>query len=660
MLTLAAAAAVGCSDDDTAPGDGGGKNFKLSVSDITVNSCKIGIAPKDAGMTYIAMVARKDELESFESDNALISSDLEDFKAEAEYSGMSLSDILYNNYIREGVETVDIEDLEPDYDYCLYAYGMTVEGVATTAVDRKMFSTKAVPQVPAEFTIDISDMTPTSCKVDVSVDPAGRAFFFNVISEEEYRYYGGDIRAFARHMKARMVDVYLSQGRTIEEIYEHMACRKGHDSDTFTNLRAGKKYYAFAVGVNEQFLANTATKVREFTTDEVPQSSNEFKIDITPTYDGIDGTITTTNDDQYIWAIQTKADVDLCYQNDLPEAENDEELMYLLVEQYKASGSMASLLHKGSSVVSYHYLEPESDYYLLVFGWDDAPTTELIKTPIRTTSGESDASKLEISFKIENIKHNGATVTLTPNCGVPYYYDKVPASRYDELLAEKGDMNQVVAELLEASLQEYIDYFGGDMSIEEAVSNTASLGEDTWTYNDMEPETAYRVFAISIDMKTGKPAYPKGFVSDEFTTSEHVVSKASLTFTPGKYYDGDALAALDPDKYGACKGMAMLTYTIEPNADAAHWYSNFYPGNSYDKLDDDTAIAFLVEFGYDNGNPDNVSYDRREGSYMMPWDQYCTFLAIAKDRNGIYGHCITQTVVCTKSGASPAEEFIGR
>ncbi|MDE5636460.1 MAG: hypothetical protein K2I43_00325 [Alistipes sp.] len=512
-----------------------------------------------------------------------------------------------------------------------------------------------MPLVDAEFDVRIEELTSTSCRVTVDVKPESTHYFFNVIDEEAYLEFGGDDAAFARHMKARMVDVYLGMGRKIEDIYKYMSST-GSDSEVFPGLRAGKKYYAFAVGVNELFQANTEVAVKEFNAPAVEASSNTFTLDVTPTYDGVEGTITASNNDPYIYYLLDQNFIDYCTDPSKSDAENDEALMYEVAAMLADYGLTERYLRSGTSQIKEIGYAQDTDYCLLVFGWNEAPTTALTKLPVHTTVGETDASKLVVEFEISDETYNGATVHVIPNCGVTYYYDKIEAEYYNRLVAEEGGSDKAIARLVDESIEYFMDYFGYESKADAALE-CASIGEQYFTFNDLEPETDYVVFAASLDVETGEVAYPKGFVSRVFTTEKLIVSDAYVTFVQGKYYDGDAIADLDP-KYENMRGQAVLTYTAEPNAAAAEWYTNFYQSAGYADCDNEFAKLILVEYGYDMGNPDNVSKNLTDGIRILPWDRDYTFLAIAKDAEGYFGNCTAQVVNLSKEGASPAQEFI--
>lgn len=654
-LALTAAAVAGCSDDNTSPAPGHG-NFKLSVTGITTTSCTISVTPKNAEATYIAMLVEKSEFDAFANDAAVIAGDLEDFRAEAEYYGSTLAEHLRTYYLRRGTVAVDIEDeLEPGVKYYLYAYGMDENGTATTGIEKIEFAAASVPLVDATFDIRLDELTSASCRMTVDVQPASTHYFYNIIDEAAYIEFGGNDEAFARHMKARMVDVYLDMGRSIEDIYKYMSST-GTDSEVFPGLRAGKKYYAFAVGVNELFQANTEVAVKEFNAPAVEASSNTFTLDITPTYDGIEGTITTSNDDPYIYYLLDKNFIDYYTDPTKSDAENDESLMYEIVTMLTDFGLTDRYLRTGTTQVKETGYEQDTDYCLLVFGWNEAPTTALTRLSVHTDAGEADPSKLVVDFEITDETYNGATVHLIPNCGVTYFYDKIEAEYYDRLVAEEGGTDKAVIRLVNESIEFFMDYYGYENKA-DAAAECASIGEEFFTFNDLEPETDYVVFAASLDTATGEVAYPKGFVSRVFTTGKLIISDAFAAFEPGKYYDGDAIADLDP-KYESMRGNAVLTYTVKPNAAAAEWYTNFYQSAGYADCDIEFAKMILVEYGYDMGNPDNVSKNLTDGIRILPWNQDYTFLAIAKDAEGYFGNCEARVVNLSKEGASPAQEFV--
>ncbi len=653
VAALAALALVGCSDDNNAAPENsevGGGNFSFSVTEITRTGCKVTITPADRHMGYIAMVVRQSDFNRFASDDAVIANDLEDFTAEAEYNNVTLEKVLIDNYLRFGVEEVEFTDeLTVGTDYYVYAYGLTEKGQATTKLEKFAFTTEAVEQVEIAFDIQIPEKTATSITVEVSAEPASAAYFFSILTEEEYSQYGSEKDAVTSDV-AEIVDYYRQMGAPVVQMYQALASF-GKDSDTFSDLRTGSKYYVYAVGINEEFVPNSAPKFLKVETAGVKPSDNTFDIKIDAvTYCSVEGVITATNNDQYVWCYQT--------QEELSRFSTDNEIMEAIVATYSEYGMLETLLHNGTSKIeNVNTLQPDTDYCLLAFGWDDAPTTKLFKQEFHTDKAETDATKLTVDFTISDISHNNATVEATPNCGVYYFFEIAEADYFESLKNEMGQDKACVQLLNDA----VVDMMSWGMTSQEAALELATIGPGRKSYYlELEPETSYIAYAISINMETGEAGCEKGFVSEVFTTSPKIVSKADVVFTAGKYYDGDQLAEINPARYGQLAGKGVLSYTLEPNADAAHWYTNFYYGDWYAGSDPDNLYMMLVEYGYENPydeNPDGVLLDSRGGFYVLPYDVPYTFCSIAKDANGVFGPGYTEVVTLTKEGAAPGSEF---
>ncbi len=83
--------------------------------------------------------------------------------------------------------------------------------------------------------------------------------------------------------------------------------------------------------------------------------------------------------------------------------------MEMLCEMYVGMGIMDSYRANGRTEFSMGSLDPETDYYLLLFGWDQAPTTKLTKIPVRTAAAFGDPKDLVLDIRISNLTHKGPT-----------------------------------------------------------------------------------------------------------------------------------------------------------------------------------------------------------------------------------------------------------
>lgn len=656
LVLMTAWGFVGCSDDNSdptpvPPPSPEVQNFALSVKDITTTSCVFTVEPADAHMSYIAMLIEKEEFDAFASGEACIESDLKNFADEAEAKGITLDQLLINEYLHYGRLEVELEDdLDPGTEYYLYAYGLSETGEATTALEKQAFQTEAIPQVEVSFDIRIENLTLTGCTVAVTATPASVVYFINVIDEPTYQEFGANEEAFAAYTNFVVkynVDRY---GATPEALLRAWGST-GSDSVDRTGLKPGSTYYAYAVGVNSQFQPNSKPGFVEFKTESATASDNTFTAEFDDMgYTTVSGTILPTNNDPYLWGIQSKSEIDEFYATDA-------EVMESLCEMYAGMGIMDSYLANGRTAFSMGSLQPETDYYLLIFGWDQAPTTELTKIPFTTAAAVGDPKELVLDIQISNVNHKGADISVNPSNGAPYFYDVIEAENYEAALAELGSADAAVLKLVTESIEYAADWYG--MTPAEVVEFVHQLGPSLNNWANGEPETEYVVFGCAIDLETAAPAAERGFIN-RFTTTPRIVSDAAVSFQMGKYFDSTAIAESDPEKYGTLpRDYGVMNYTLVPNASAAHWYSAFYATSDYATMfDDDMLIMFLVDYGYDMGNPDGVLYDHQNGTYVLPWHQEYSFIAVAVDENGVYGPVTREVVLLSPEGASPADEFV--
>lgn len=640
--------AFSCSSDDPSPVPDNkietkGENFDLSVDAISTNRCALSCQPHDAAMTYTCKIVEKEKFDEFETDWDLQMDDLALFEAWAAMDNVALETLLATELFTGPVEDF-AEGLSPATEYYLYAYGMTFSGEFTTGIDKVLFKTRAVDRVDVTFDIRISELTPSSFTMAVTASDPKADFFFSLMEEEWVAQWKDKEEACEEYL-AWIVRYYTGKGASVRDIYEHFVCH-GSDQDVFDKLRPEKTYYAFAVGITPDFQVNSKPAIEEVVTKALTPSDNTFAVELEQiTFNSVSGTITPSNDDQYFWTVQRRIDVE--------GAPSEEELMWGLAEMYEENGMLDDALHTGlSKIEGINYLSPDSDYCLLVFGWKEGPTTALTRKDFRTAPAEANAEDLVVEFEVSGVTYNSATVVTRPNIGVYYYSDVIEAEVFEQRVAEAGDRDAAIVAMLDESLSWGAEFAGCEKP--EWAFNVASIGEDSYTYDQLEAETGYVVMAVSLDLETGEAAYPKGFVSEVFTTKERIVSDASVTFVAGDYYDGDELADIDFEKYGRMRGKAVLCYELQPNASAYEWVSSIEYGDATEwGLSDDDIINMLITWG-----GDNVRQNARSGVYVCDWETTFSCMAIALDINGNFGHAVISPFTLEKSGVSPAREFI--
>ena len=639
-LLLSAFIIAGCEDPEPEIPEVEQPDFVLAVSQVTPTSCHFSVTPKDDQMPYVVMLVDKAEFDAFENDYAYQDNDLEWFLRKAQEEGVELEQWLAG-FLHKGSFEGDEAGLMPGSAYYLYAYGLTEEGYFMTDVTKMEFSTPEIAIKEMSFVLDVTDIGLTQATVSVKASEKDGMFFMNVFSMQQYQEWGGDQTAFANHAAA-LVDYYATMGRTLEEIVTNLSS-VGEDAMVFDGLTADTEYMAYAVGIDENFFLNTAPAIVKFTTSQAVQSENTFTIDITgATFCSVQGTVTPSNEDPFVCAIQPKTQLDLYG--------SDEEIMYELVATYEKWGALADVLYTGETVdlEEISSLSPETEYAVICFGWDGAPTTPLTRAEFKTAAAGGNPRAQELTFKLSDIIHNKVTVQITPKLGLYYFYDCMPVSLLNEYLASEGSEDEAVCRFLDERIDYGAEFFCCNRK-EYLEDMGAAIGKQKWTFTGLEQDSEYMIVAATVDMNTGKIALRRPFSSEVFRTTVLIESDAAVTFRIDRYYDGTELAELDPAQFSKCKGMVMVPYTVTPNSSAAHWRTTFTYGEfaSWAERDD-----ILIELDYKSDN------DRTSGYAVVHYDQIVAFLGIAENEEGYTGPFTIYEFKAERGGISPAQEFI--
>ena len=653
LLLLLATALAGCNETPDVPPTPidpvDQPDFVIEVKSVTDTSVEFTITPEDEEMTYIAMMTTKEYFDKFEDDDAYIMDDLMWLDDAAYDAGVELSEYL-EGVLKKGAISDTQDMLDPATEYIVYAFGLSNNGIVTTSLYKQTFTTLSTELTELNFEIEVTDIGYDTATITVTPDNDKAFYFVNVFSLEDYQNYGGDESAFAAHIN-KLRNYYYGLGATADQMVANLGY-VGAKSLSVEDLRAGTKYMAYAIGIDERFVANSVATVVEFETVAAQTSDLTFEVELTNIeYDHIEGSVTpSNNDDTYICSVQ--------YASALEWSESEEDFVESIVDDITAWGNIEDSLRKGvMSLDGISGLQSETDYIIVCFGYDGAPTTAPHITHFTTPAATGNPEDLVVTFEVSDITHNSVYVTTTPSVGAYYFTFYTEAENFDLLVDEYGTTDACVAYLANSEIDYGAEWF--DCSRAEYLYDLgASLGKEKNFYNQLEPSTDYIAYAIAVDMETGELASDKGFVSDVFRTLDKVVSDAAVSIEFGKYYDGSALAELDPARFLNCKGYAVLPYTVKPNDSAVAWYTGFYDGDFTEwGCTDDDIYAELITYGWEWGS-EYVSENRESGVAVLSYDTPYTFLGIAKDSTDSYGLGFITVVTLTADGVSPAEEFI--
>lgn len=625
-------------------------DFNIEILSTTETSVSFRITPKDADMRYVAMMTTKSDFDEFNSDEAYIEDDIYYFESIINEQGKTAEEY-YEEILKKGTTEDTQKNLSPETEYYLYAYGMTLQGEVTTKMYKMAFTTSAVTIEDIKFDVAVSDISYTEASITITPEDKKAVYFVNVFSDEDYEKWGGDENAYAKQL-AYVREYYLSIGRTIEEIIANL-CYAGDKVIPVQQLSADTHYTAYAIAVNSDFLAISKASTAEFSTLSAESKELTFECNITDIqYDRIAGTLTpSNNEDTYICSVQ--------YADAADWYDTDEEFIESIVMDIDLwHGGVENSLHQGpTSLDSITGLSAETDYILVCFGYSGAATTGITTFPFTTAKASGDPKDLTVTFTIDELTHNSVKITTNPSVGAYYFVSYTDTGSFNEKVDELGTEDLAVAYFANNDIDYGAEFFECTRA-EYLADLGATLGTHTHFFNQLTPSTEYIAFAIAVDMETGDLASTKGCVSEAFTTLEKVVSNAKIEFVFDKYYDGTALAELDPANYLNCTGKVVVPYTITANDDAMSWYTSIGEGDYTEwGCTDEDIYDELVTWGYEIGS-ELVQLDSEGGLAVLTYDTPFTFLGIAMDWEENFGPGTLTVKSFSRDGVSPAEEFL--
>ena len=310
---------------------------------------------------------------------------------------------------------------------------LAVVGIACTPNNEGNGGENGDPKPALTFTIQLSNITSTSVKMEVTPSNNTDTYFFDVVETRVLGHYSSP-EAFVADYISQLKAVYEEYGIALGEILS-----QGPDSWEYQegNLNPNTDYYAFAFGVTAEGVVTSEITMVPFKTLEptlAGPSDNELSISVTQvTATGALVSVTPSNTDTYFFAVIEKSAIDEF------GAPIDFALDYIvkLKKTCEAYGyTLADVLSSGPDNMSYDgFLSPNTEYYAFAFGAtaNCAITTGVVTVPFTTP-------ELEKGDKVlDNLSYGYFT-----NYGD--YYGTNAANWYIDLYPEEG-MDVLVLEV---------------------------------------------------------------------------------------------------------------------------------------------------------------------------------------------------------------------
>ena len=624
--------------------------FAVEVGEVTASSVSFTVTPSDLEAEYLCVLYDAETVEEFTKDEYLVATLYQEIEAEARATGKTLVEYM-PEIVDKGVLEDTITGLAPESNYYLVIFGVDAENnyEANTEVVKHAVATIEAPTLDVTFEIETTVDGNSAQYVVTPSDPEAIWYFYTVPAAAYADYtdpekYGMSPEQFLLYCLQMQIDEYRGAGYDDNTILNALF-HKGTLTLEAKNLNANTDYTNMVAGfiIDETGVITLATELTtsEYTTGAAKAVEMTFDVYVgNVEADRADIKITPSDNNQkYCW---------MCAQWD--GVMTAEEVMNEIVTLYGGWMNAGMMLYSGvqdftSTGPNYKYrlASPDTDYYVIAFGYSGGVTTAPEMVTFRTAEAPS-AAETEFNMTASGISPYGFTVGVTSSVSSTYYTLGVcTPEEYDEELFV-AEYEAGIAEVLE--MQQMYD---PNVTLVDVLSMYFYKGNYSIKVGGMAPETTVMGYVCAIDHKTGKIAKVQTFENLATTAS---LGSVNPTVEHIGNYSGDEENGSVFGQPNATKGRAISVFKYANFEGARTLFATLVEGNVVNETDPN---LWDIATGY-WGDP--VKMNSPYSFYVSYWDVEYTALAYAVDSaNGQPGAIGRAYAMPTVENKQPIEEL---
>ena len=390
---------VACGDDNVDKGNnnnGGNETvdsfFDVEITDLTYSSVAFTVVPDDTLADYLCVLYTQEEVDDFTKDEYLVLSLFQELEAEARLEGKTIDEYL-PSILDHGILEDEIKNLYAATDYCLVL--MTVDLAnenATAELTKVPFTTEAFENLTVTFEVQTVVDGNTA---EYTIIPSNNddVWYFYTLPKSTYDNYTdpeGDYRMsgqqFLLYCLEQEINAYRNDGYTDDQILNRIF-HKGELKLKATGLNANSEYInqiaGFLVTPEGNITIATDVTTSTYTTGDAKPVELTFDISVTD-IEAMRAAIKITPSDKtqtFCW---------MCGEWD--GVQTAEEVMNGIVAMYGGWMNGGAMLYTGvqdytggpGSAFKYKLDSPDTDYYVIAFGYSGGITTEPEMVTFRT------------------------------------------------------------------------------------------------------------------------------------------------------------------------------------------------------------------------------------------------------------------------------------
>ena len=484
------------------------------------------------------------------------------------------------------------------------------------------------------FKIEVMDLHSSHCKVKVTPEDMTSPYFCGVATEDYLKTFGDfdDMQTVATNF----IETTILENSDLA-IADLM--KKGEYVRDVTGLKPEQRFVVFACHTDEYGAVTSEVAVLMEATPALEQVEMSFEIEL----DQITATsamlfITPTTDDDYVW---------LEFPEDVYKDMTMDELQEFLLKNYKPFFPLHT--NRGEMVHSFDdKLDPDTEYMIIVFGYDGGLTTPLFTKKFRTLT-PNDPTDVTFEISYNSLTARSASVTFKPSDASVAYFAIVAGEA--ELERNGGPNADGVKKLIDKEIKKAI-LVGDCEDRAEFAKYYAQRGPATGSFS-LEPGMRHYACAVCVD-SAGE--YASEVAICWFDAPAEGATDASISASILKYFDGDALAASSAS-YSDFAGWAVVRLKFSFGGSATDAIYTIYPVDVLERegaTDEDVRAlllndALLGEYNF---------YAESLTEVQLEWGCDYRLYAIPLDANENAGEMFKLEIpALSKGNASPISEY---
>ena len=611
-----------------------GLTFKVEVGEVTSSSVSYTVTPSDLNAEYLCVLYDAETVEEFTRDEFLVQTIYQELETEARSKGQTLEEYMPEVVDKGAITDGKFSNLLPESKYYIIVFGVdAAKGYeANTAVSKTEVTTAEFVGLDVTFEVNTT-VDGNTAQYQITPSNNDDIWYFYTLPKSTYDAYTDPAgqyqmseQRFLLYCLEREIEAYRGAGHSDNEILNAIF-HKGALTLQAKGLNAKTEYINMIAGfiVTEEGAISIATDVTTSTykTGDAKASDLTFDISVTDV-EMIRAAIKITPSD-------TKET--FCWMCGVWDGEQTaEEVMNGIVAMYGGHLNQGIMLYSGvqdytggpGSPYKFKLDSPDTDYYVIAFGYAGGVTTEPEMVTFRSLPAP-DPATTTFTMSASDITPYSFKIAVVPSHSTTYYSFNVCApDEYDEEAIIAAE-NEAFDYMLERSQE-----FNPETTVAMVLSSYYYREAANADATGLAPESSFMGYVIVYNPEDGHVLKLHKF--ENLATTKSVGS-----VTPGielvGYYSGDEENGSVFGQPEATKGKA-ITVVKYTNLDGAR---SLFGTMLEDDITNTSSFSDSYIWGEAAKYWKSIKTSEPYSFYVAEWDLTQTALAYAVDNNGTPG-----------------------